>query len=445
MARLTPEEEIHRAEAAAQRIERYRQEQEEFERRRLVLLGQDSLLEQEMESVRDSGRFVAPDEVRSLIEGFLEEAFPRVHFEQNDDPTYALIPDYDFVHAMVEYSRRDERRLRPRTRNFIQRLKPPVPVPVTFDAETARQRKLVEFVTVHHPLALIAMDYFRRSGTPTPPRTCIWARGSGEGMRDFAFFIYRLDIRCLVSQATLIPVLVDLRTGSVESSASAGFLAAVQQRYDLPPPPVSCEPSQFSLHQEQAHRFAAHLVRERQAEAQRRNDALIEARIASLEQSYGFRIANARQQMGAAENERIVRMRRAQIENLKASLSAKRSEIEARRDVTIGYELVASGLVRLIGDNGSETSVQARPASASAVSKGREPDEIPSAGANLSRSPRTSSIADIHAELREAVPQPQTAATGRSQKHPSDGSSTSVSSLGPRKRSLVNRLIDWLK
>ncbi|MBI2906834.1 MAG: DEAD/DEAH box helicase family protein [Chloroflexi bacterium] len=348
MARLTEEEEAQRAEAAARRIERYRQEQEDFEKQRLVFLGQDQLFDQDMEKVREHGRFIAADEVRSLIESFVEQACPKTRLEPDEgDPTYALSPGRDIIDCALTCVS-GKPKLGQHARFFLSRLRSDSLIPLTFDAETARERKLVEFVNVHHPLVAFAADFFLSKGVPSPPRTCIWAAGPPDSAGDYVFFIFRLDIRSLVPQSTLIPVLVSLDSGSIEPALSASFLAEIQHRRDETPPPVAHNDGRLQELASKAQAYLSELVREREREVKEQNDALIEARIASLEQSYGFRMANARRQMESVADERIKRMRRSQIDNLKGSLLARKREVESKRQVDIGYDIVASGLVRFV-------------------------------------------------------------------------------------------------
>ncbi len=351
MGRLTETEEARKAEEAAKRVERYRQEQDDFEKQRVVFLGQDGLFEQEAADAVESGRYVSADEVRSLVELYVETVFPEFPLETNDgDPTFVLTPTQELIRELSTYASRN-RRDSQRTRQFVQKLHDNRLIPITFDADTARQRKLVEFVTVHHPLARIAAEHFMSGGrVPAPPRSSLWTAGSSEFAGDYAFYIYRLAVRCLTPQSTLVPVLVSLRTGAVVPTTPAHCLAEIQYRRELEPPDIACEADRFQILDSSAGERIAEIVREREAEVQEQNDAMVDARIASLEQSYNFRVQALQRQMDAVADASIKRMRRSQINGLLGKLNAKKEAMETRRDVSVGYELVASGLVRFSAD-----------------------------------------------------------------------------------------------
>ena len=110
---------------------------------------------------------------------------------------------------------------------------------------------------------------------------------------------------------------------------------------------MACDAQRFGEMEICARRQIAQVAGDRERETRQRNEALVETRLASVEMSHRFGIDNARRQMEATDDERIHRMRSSQIANLEASLRAKRADIESRRDVSAGFSLVASGLVRL--------------------------------------------------------------------------------------------------
>ena len=71
----------------------------------------------------------------------------------------------------------------------------------------------------------------------------------------------------------------------------------------------------------------------------------ISAQVESLRLSSDRRKLWLREQIETARVESILRMRRAQLERLDSELEAKLARLEAKRGVTVGYRLVAAGLV----------------------------------------------------------------------------------------------------
>lgn len=205
----------------------------------------------------------------------------------------------------------------------------------------------MEFITVHHPLALAAAHYFRQRPIQNPPRSVIRIAAPGGITGDYAFFLFRLLISGITPTSTLVPVLVELNTGSVLPEAPAAFLLEVQSIRSAPPPEIAFDEGRFAALQEAAQIRMARVTRARQEEAQQRNDAVVEARLGALEQSIGFRIRRAEEQLKEARDARIQRMRQSQIENLRGQLQARKKELEEKRRLNVGAGLVACGLVRL--------------------------------------------------------------------------------------------------
>lgn len=343
--RLSHTEELQRAEAAAERVERYRQEQEDFERQRLSFLGQDQLFKQDLEDRRDSGHFIAPDEVRSLVESFLATAYPRVSFDPVEGGAcYRLTPDSNFVYWIGEFIKHNPRNLT-NGRPFLQKLRADQELRLTFESEAARAQENVEFVTVHHPLAQFAAEHFRQAGTPRPPVTYFSAPGPAGKAGSYAFFVYRLNAWCLTPHSTLIPVLVNTASGAVEPNLSNDFLTRLQRRWPGPASGAGPDFGTFARLEEAARAHVADEAQRHEREIRGRNDALAAARLTTLDDAYTARIRYVSRQVKRAADERTKQTRRAQIANLEARLAAKKQQIEARRDVKLGVELICLGQV----------------------------------------------------------------------------------------------------
>ena len=71
----------------------------------------------------------------------------------------------------------------------------------------------------------------------------------------------------------------------------------------------------------------------------------INAQLESLRLSTDRRLAWIQEQLTAATEQRIVRMRRSQLANLEQDRVVRESRLEARRGVTVGRNLLAAGVL----------------------------------------------------------------------------------------------------
>ena len=97
-------------------------------------------------------------------------------------------------------------------------------------------------------------------------------------------------------------------------------------------------------------------VAAREQELQARNDEIVTAQIESLRLSADRRRLWLQEQIQEGRSAPIVRMRRAQLGRLETEHEAKLAQLEAKRGVSVGYRLVAAGLVvprRRLGLRGS--------------------------------------------------------------------------------------------
>lgn len=346
-AHLTPEEQERLADQAAAVIVRRQQEEEELERHKDELLGQGHILDQQVDEAVNSGRVISAEEVRALVMTFLGHNFPRATMVKDDDePCWTL----DFDIELSEYLRRyvEQRRLHHRVSEKLQvAMNKNGRVALTFDSDYARQRPNLEFVTIRHPLAEAARDYWSRQDLSGIPASAVQVTGPADEVGDGSFFVYVLSVRAVAERVTLEPVIV-LDDGRLAPVSGSRLLRELQlgrsQAESLGP----WAPED----QANAAKVAAAIISQRRTELERemrqRNDALLSVRAMSIQSSFDTKIRRTQELLAEASNERIVRMRRAQIARLQARRQAKLDALERDREVVVSYELIAAGRVRVI-------------------------------------------------------------------------------------------------
>ncbi len=348
--RLTPEEEERLAEETALRIANLRIEQERFEQQRAELMAHDSLFLSEVSDAVSSGRFVSAAEIAATVQGWLRAAFPDSEFVQADRSTWLLRADARLQAHFQEVvaSVRDNNST---GIGFLQRLTTGrAGVPCTFDDEAALRNRNLEFLNLRHPFVRAAIAFFeRRSQAELASAEITVARVSADGPPDLAgqytFFLNAVHIEGITSQMTFVPLAYD-SARRLRPDVAARLLHLLQgSKGDAS---AGIDEAELELQGRIQHEA---MIRERarlEAEARERNVAILEARVANVRRTFEHKIRRREQWRDEAADQRIRRMREAEIQNLRAQLAARLEELEHKRDVRVTYELVERGILEVV-------------------------------------------------------------------------------------------------
>jgi ATP-dependent helicase HepA len=345
-ADLTPEEQERLADEAAARIVRRQLEADALEREKDQFLGQEEMFSQQVEETVKSGRVVTAAELRALVATWLQVHFRRSRLEDDRELPCALFqPDAECASYIRQHlaATRRETTLTPR---FNKALNDLTTVPLTFDSDYARQHPNSEFITARHPLASAAAAYWRERHLAGIPATGVAIRGPATDVGEGYFFLYLLDVRGTSQEQRLHPVIV-LDNGRLAPGSAETLLSQLATA----PPPVH-EASRSVDGFPEAERVAAAWIASHrdavQQEEARRHEALVAARSASVRASFDAKVARVSALLEETGDNRIRRMREAQLTNLRARLDAKLAQLEATRGVHVSYQLVAGGWVRIV-------------------------------------------------------------------------------------------------
>ncbi len=344
-AKLTPLEQSKLAEQAADRIMRRQVEADALDHEKDQLLGQQAILNQQIEDTVNGGRTISAQEVTALVQTFLTEKFPSVQFVCDaDEPCWTLRLDQTLMSYLQQFTDgqgHDQSLVR-----FWEALQGNSRVPLTFSSEFARQRSLLEFITVRHPLARAAIDYWEQKGLGGVPAARIEVHGPPNEQGDGYFYVYQLDVLGARPQTTLYPILI-LDNGQIAAMTAETLLRQMQHSAKFLAE-LSVAEEDFLRVEAQA---ALQVAQERdhlKDEAERRNAAIVAAQKASVTTSFEAKIRRAQEQSVTAVDERIRRMRSGQVNNLRSSMLTKLAELEQGVNVSVSYKLVLGGRIRVV-------------------------------------------------------------------------------------------------
>ncbi|GIW05478.1 MAG: hypothetical protein KatS3mg060_0283 [Dehalococcoidia bacterium] len=344
---LSPEEQQRRADEIAEVIERRRQDEEAFDQEKSELLGQDSLLEEEVRDRIRNGNYISSEEVRALVQTGLRETCGHVIWEDNQDGTFALRPS-EALRDLIISQLPDQNANDEVVTRFLSHCEPgrrSAWIPITFDQECAREGANLEFVTIRHPLARAILNRVAPRYHNQAMLIAISAHAPVERPRDAYFFLYLLSVHSVLPMQSLVAVVIDPVTGESVEWLEAPLLAALlSPDPGVPPPPVNV--SEWLRLEQRAQSFVARQRDAWEKEERRRNDARLAARRASIQRFYQQKIQLARNRALTANNAKIARMKAQEAVNLNEKLRHELAELEQRRKVVASYRRFGGGVVR---------------------------------------------------------------------------------------------------
>ena len=207
---------------------------------------------------------------------------------------------------------------------------------ITFDAETARDNQQSALITPIHPLALQASATFRPD---SDLMTAFVVETETIPGGAYPFVIYQWSRKGLRQDAVFQPVCREPRV-------MAQFADLMETAKAVDPTEVQIPPREIfeALEQEHYHLFS--IARQ---DHQKHEQELLRFQKASLQTSHAARVANLREMISSATNERINIMRNAELLNAETDYSRRVEELDrAANQADILAQSVARGII-LVG------------------------------------------------------------------------------------------------
>lgn len=345
---LTPEEETRLAEEAADRIIQRKRADEELEAVKDELMGQDAIFSQQVTDTIQSGRVVHSDEVRALVETFLKDCFDNIEFTRDaDEPTYTLTVTPQMSAYLVDFMRRTPTRFYTSGYRFDEAMGRNKHVALTFDADFARERNLLEFVTHQHLLVVAALEYWsNKLADGSVPSTRLEIDGQHGEHGEGHFFVYALDERGLTNRRTLYPIIV-LDNGRFATETAKTLLHQLPEASRLKGDEEDLGTS-LQVSESDANTWMAEQRDQVSLQAHKRHQALLNIRETSITESYNAKIRRAEQMLMSVRDSRIQRLYEGQIRNLSAQREIKLAALREKDGVTVSHTLIAAGRIRLL-------------------------------------------------------------------------------------------------
>lgn len=344
--RLTAEQAALRAKQEADNVTRRADEQRRLEDEAPGLLGLDAALVDEAQAIDARGRFVTGEDLRDMVEGFLKEQLhgASLHSESSDSTGRV------FELQLRRAEHRDELRSMlsrlPRSDRTVIELRKALaekaPVRLTFDQELAVERREIQFVTPVHPLARLAVGFWKGRTDPLVAQLSLTDAAIPAGR--YLFALERWDELAARPGARLVPVAVGFDNFAPADHVAERLLAAVRLADAVPeiaPGPVSAEA--VDTLDRDAHELRQAAI----AQLQETNSALVDQRLASLDLFYRGLLAQLDSVLSASTDPKIIRMKTSERDRHRHEHRRRRAELERVRDADIVSTRIAMGIVEV--------------------------------------------------------------------------------------------------
>ena len=344
---LTPQQEIYLAEQAAVNIVRQQQDLEDFEEERQRFMGQDMIFGDEIEDAMLEGKYISGNEINALVDSFTNQAFSKKCLKSDpEDPTCFL----NVTDEIQNYMRRFVFKYYPSdqsSQSFLRRINHSHGIPVTFSNEVAYERKLVEFINFRHPLTRAALHFWNEQAEDDLIfKFEIQREEPPFGV--YYFFIFRLHFEGLNKKIQLAPVVVDCSSYEIQKDISKEILTLIQSLdHNHSTKHLEFKENEFERAREAAISYMANQRDDKQAELEKINNSLIDARMSALDQTFEVKSTRVKKYLEDASDPRIIRMRRAQLRNIESTYLNKYEEIDKARNCSVSYQLVLPGMMMI--------------------------------------------------------------------------------------------------
>ena len=343
---LTPEQAEDRAQQMSDSALRQVEELRRLEENSEALLGLEQSFIEEVDTLIQDDRFVAPKDLAQMIKlyvgqdaigGGLAPFFSKQaeyhRLRLNEDARSAVLSD------VVALNRNDRS-----TVDFKRWLGgSEARLTLTYDRETALDQRNLPFITPVHPLAKAAIKFWTDVSKPLVASLSLTDATLQAGL--YLFVLELWETVAVRSEVQLKTFLWNVGRQKVSSEISS-LLPLLERACDLPNSQWIQEIDlQLCLEMVDEH---AHMLRLNALEQLKpRNDNLLNRQLASLRGYYLNRIARVETELSQSTNEQILIMRRSEKSRIELEFKRKQHDIERRRDCDILTNRIALGIIQI--------------------------------------------------------------------------------------------------
>ena len=347
---LKPEEQEKLAHDAVLKIEQEKLDLERLDDQQAELMGQGDLLRKEAEDARETGRYISAVEVQAIVQRWLSDGeSKRDRLAPVKDRPHIFDlglskPKLDQISAWMQDQRTQPTAAATDQAPVIERLREEGHAYVTFDSEVARENPRLPFIHSGHEVAATAIARLSKEGTAN----CISRVGRfplptwlpPEARDGVVLAIYRMRLRGLETQTTMLPIAVGAATGAILGGLSEQLLGTLS-RGDRTSGTWDINEDTVRLAADEAFAEASRRRYEIESLARQQQESRIAIQTTTLTRSYRSRIRRSLDLAITVTNERIRHLHERRAEILEGELQDRLAQLQSAPEPSAAFELIA--------------------------------------------------------------------------------------------------------
>ena len=321
-------------------------EMENLESEAAKFIGTDKYFEEEINAIKNCKRYITSKQMRRFFTDYLKEYAPRTILEYDEEKNIGrLVPDNQLNQLIIESYSSSGGEVYSIPSNGIK---------VTFDADAAFENPNIEFINVLHPLVLLIVNEYenRLTGRTTAQHVLLQSNFLDHGF--YYFFAFRLTERSAKTKNTLESIFLDENLNEVGDIIKGEQILGEMVEKGQDPQGGTLEiDSEFAREAcEKAEQLLVQRLERIRRNAIESNDRFIQNRINNLEVHYD-RILNRKEELlenaiREEKSESYKRRLRTTIQNKENEKRGRVQALESQREVNVGYEAIASGILEVL-------------------------------------------------------------------------------------------------
>ena len=352
-SRLTDAERVELIEERARVLVRKKLDSEKLEEESRKFLGQDEFFNDEISRVQEFRRYLSPEELQVLVADYLRAEHPKCTLQEaRHKGCYWLTVTTGLQQVVRRKALKD-----PAVLEFLLR-SDSGGLLVTFDSNAACDVPSATLLSSQHPLVRSIVAYYEDHPDQMQPVSKLQVVCPTVNPTDYIFELRLFEVTGAEQGRYLDAIFVPVDAGPpLEPDASDLLLSRMLvDGRDWPEELEAFGLSALESWRSSIHAEVDRRLTERRSTLQKRNGALVESRLASLEASYTARKTKHQSLLERAvsegKKENYVRMLRGGLRNLETEFERQVIDLERGRRLELQLQRFALGIVRVHADEG---------------------------------------------------------------------------------------------
>lgn len=322
------------------------EEERRLEEESGAFLGGDQIFTDDIQSLVAEGRFVSPDDLRRMIEIFVElpEIGGKLLHDEKNNCLYRLRLKKESRQSLLELIQSDERVDRA-TLVFTRWLQGEEPyLTVTFDQKIALENRQTPFITPLHPISRAAVNHLKQIESPLVSHFLITNNDIPQGR--YLFMSELWDYLGYQPEIRMVNLCWDLDRNELNEQLSTRLIGLTGSAQDNSRDISLEEMSIVETYNKLDEVIMDHrqLLLKKHIE---RNDFIVDQKIAGLEVWYQTRCQRIDAEIPLISEERIRRMKEAERTNIEKDFQQRKKELENKKVADITTRRIAAGILEV--------------------------------------------------------------------------------------------------